>query len=81
MSDLARAGSFRRQMCGNPPTHDYPQYKYRGEWMPRRCSVCMNAEIERLRAALAEILLVPPYAGEEGLSRCLTVAAAALEGK
>lgn len=40
-----------------------------------------DAEIERLQAALAEILLVPPYAGEEGLSRCLTVAAAALEGK
>ena len=45
MTDLSQAGRFRRRMCANPPTHDFPQYNYRGDWKPEQCPAC---EIKRL---------------------------------
>jgi len=42
-SDMSEAGQFRRKMCGNPPTHDYPQYNYRGTWAPDFCPFCARA--------------------------------------
>jgi hypothetical protein len=45
-------GHFRRKMCGKAPTHDFPQYNYKGAWLPRVCSVCLAARVEELEKEL-----------------------------
>lgn len=40
MSPHADRGHFRRKMCGNAPTHDFPQYCYKDGWLPESCPFC-----------------------------------------
>lgn len=72
--DLSCAGQFRRAVCPGPPTHDFPQYNYRGEWKPTQCPACtikrLHAELGLKTRALDRLPFCPDHRDKVGGKPC-----------